>query len=369
MKKMKKVYAITFFTMASAILSGAFPVFGTYSIECPANSDTYVGISTTREPVFTGKVQSVQSGTTNIVAQGEPNWSADQFVYVAKTQTNHYYLKFTSGELEGAWYDIKSNGAYFAEIEIGSSELAKIQAGDKFQIIPHWTLGTLFPNGEGFTKAVTSTNASTLWKYTSWEEGKGVTTPIGFNKAYLKSYYFRQSGTRVIGWRDANNVDSTNEVVEPGSFFKIVQPTNKSAKITINGVIPFTSTSMEVFMTKDENGNYPNQDIYYTIPSATDITLNDLTETLISSGVFATSKTAMPNDTISIYMNQTIGKNVAADYACYYLSRGSVNKWRTTDGADAGNIVLKAGSVIKLRKKSLSSDYAQRINFKPNYID
>lgn len=366
---MKKIYTILCIAIASAMSIGAYPVFGTYSIECPADSDTYVGISTTREAVFTGKVQSIQSGTTNIVAKGEPNWTENQYVYVKGSQNDHYYIKFTSGELEGVWYDIKSNGAYFVEIEIGASDLAKIQVNDSFQIIPHWTLGTLFPDGAGFTKAVTSTNASRLWKYTAWEEGTGVKTPIGYNKAYLKSYYFRQSGTRVIGWRDANNLDSTNDVIEPGSFFKIVQPANKAATITINGVIPFTSTSMEVFMTKDENGNYPNQDIYYTVPSATDITLNDLTSTLIESGIFATSKTAMPNDTISIYMNQTTGKNVAADYACYYLSRGTVNKWRTTDGVDAGNIVLKACSVIKLRKKSLGSDYAQRVNFKPTYVE
>ena len=128
MKKITSLLAL-FATIFSANFANAeSPVWGIYKVECPANSDTYIGITTTRAPVFTGKVQSVQSGTTNIVAQDEPNWSANQFVYVAGSQTNHYYLKFTSGELEGAWYDIKSNGAYFAEIEIGSNELAKVKA-------------------------------------------------------------------------------------------------------------------------------------------------------------------------------------------------------------------------------------------------
>ena len=117
MKKLILFVGVFVGILSANIANAESPVWGTYKVECPANSDTYIGITTTRAPVFTGKVQSVQSGTTNIVAQGEPNWSANQFVYVAGSQTNHYYLKFTSGELEGAWYDIKSNGAYFAEIE------------------------------------------------------------------------------------------------------------------------------------------------------------------------------------------------------------------------------------------------------------
>ena len=91
MKKYLK--QITRVSLLLAILgaSTAFadsPVWGTYKVECPANSDTYIGITTTRAPVFTGKVQAIQSGTTNIVAQGEPNWSVNQFVYVTGSQTN-----------------------------------------------------------------------------------------------------------------------------------------------------------------------------------------------------------------------------------------------------------------------------------------
>ena len=99
MKKLILFVGVCVGILSAQIANAESPIWGIYKVECPANSDTYIGITTTRAPVFTGKVQSVQSGTTNIVAQGEPNWSANQFVYVAGSQTNHYYLKFTSGEL------------------------------------------------------------------------------------------------------------------------------------------------------------------------------------------------------------------------------------------------------------------------------
>ncbi len=179
MKYIKFLTIVAFSSVISLLhaTSVSSPIFGTYAVDCPANTDTYIGISITREPVFIGKVQSIQSGTTNIVAQGEPNWQSNQFVYVSGAQTDHYYLKFTSGELEGAWYDIKSNGAYYTEIEIGSNELAKVAAGDSFEIIPHWTLGTLFPNGGGLTAApslfTVLTKATSIHLYVYYDQTDG----------------------------------------------------------------------------------------------------------------------------------------------------------------------------------------------------
>ena len=91
--------------LASVAVYGAAastPIFGTYKVECPADSDTYIGISATRSPEFTGTVQSVIASSFKVVANGEPNWQVNKFVF-SDTQANHYYLKFTSGALEGAW--------------------------------------------------------------------------------------------------------------------------------------------------------------------------------------------------------------------------------------------------------------------------
>ena len=347
------------------------PVWGTYKVECPANSDTYIGITTTRAPVFTGKVQSVQNGTTNIVAQGEPNWSANQFVYVAGSQTDHYYLKFTSGELEGAWYDIKSNSTSDVEIEIGSAELAKIGVNDTFEIIPHWTLATLFPNGGGFTKSTGRSQlsgASLVYKYTSYDHSNGLLIPIGTNKAYMKLYYYRGTATD-IGWRCSSEtgvLDATNDVVEPNSFFCVHQPENASAGVSFNGVIPMCATTIEAFLTKDESGKFVDQDVYIVSPSATDISLSDLTTALIDGNVLKASGRAVA-EYMYIYSNDATAKNRAASKLLFYRSNQGWKKATESGTVDADNDMIKAGSILLIAKKSQNAEVTIRSNFQPKY--
>ena len=354
--------------LSANIANAESPVWGTYKVECPANSDTYIGITTTRAPVFTGKVQSVQNGTTNIVAQGEPNWSANQFVYVAGSQTDHYYLKFTSGELEGAWYDIKSNGAYFAEIEIGSAELAKVKANDSFQIIPHWTLATLFPDGGGFTKSTKmtmGTGATFLYKYTKWNDG--MVYQSGTNRAAVDSFFYRERGT-TVGWRNNAKKDASDEVIEPNGVLKVVQP-DEACAIAITGVIPMCATSFEVFTT-EADGVVDNQDIYVAVPSAVNMKLSELTSSLIDTNIFASSTgmVSAPVDTLFLYQNEKVGKNLVADETCYYRKRGATTKWLDSAKADANNLELKASAVMKIRKKAGTEAVGYRCKFVPSYI-
>lgn len=363
MKKLILFVGVCVGILSAQIANAESPVWGTYKVECPANSDTYIGITTTRAPVFTGKVQSVQSGTTNIVAQGEPNWSANQFVYVAGSQTNHYYLKFTSGELEGAWYDIKSNGAYFAEIEIGSAELAKVQANDTFQIIPHWTLATLFPNGGGFTAGKTIATSTQLRKYTSWTESDGLSVPVGKNRAFSATYYFRKSGTK-SAWCNSSNKSVNDEVLEPHTFFKVNQPNELgSTTASYNGVIPMSKQSIEVFA----NANV-DQDIYFTVPSAVDMTVSEFTASLVETGVFTSTQTLTSIDTLIVYNNETAKLRPAPDLICFHRAKGTKQMWCTSAGTNVDNYVLKAGSVVILRKKASASDFSQRVVFNPTYV-
>lgn len=360
--------------MLSAAAYGAYavsatsPVFGVYKVDCPADSDTYIGISTTRTPEFSGVVEGVQTANFKIVAKGEPQWATNKFVYVASSQPNHYYLKFTSGELEGAWFDIKSNDAYSLEIEIGSAELAKVAAGDSFQIIPHWTMSTLFPDGGGFlkaTKIAATAGASILYKNTAFENG--VVYPTGANKAALESFSFRERGS-AVGWRDAKKNDASDAVIEPNAFLKVAQPADGSSSITISGTIPMCATSFEIFTMEGESGT-ETQDIYLSVPSATDIALSELTTVLIDSGALvpSTGVAANPTDAIYVYGNERSGKNLAADKLVFYRKRGSVAKWMDDNRNDADSLTLKAGTAIVIRKKADTTPVAYRCIFKPNY--
>ncbi len=344
------------------------PVFGTYKINCPANSDTYIGIPVTRTPEFSGTVQSKNG--FSIVANGEPNWTANKFVYEKGVQSNHYYLKFTSGELEGAWYNIQSNDPYSIQIAIGEGELAKVEIGDSFEVIPHWTMPTLFEDGNGFTKSVDflpAQNCTFVYKPSEFTED-GLDVPVGQNREFLSAYYYRGIGNSK-GWKDAEKQDATDEVIEPNAVFRVRQP-NASAEVTFSGVIPMCATSFVLF-TGEQDGNYPNQDIYVMVPAAVDIQLSELTDSLINSGAFVPSTHPLlssPVDYIQIFANERIGMNLTSDNTCYYRMTSNVEKWLDGDKIDADSLTLKGGTVLVFSKKSTGTVSEFRCKFKPNYV-
>lgn len=346
------------------------PIWGTSKIECPADSDTYIGITSTRAPVFTGKVQSVQSGTTNIVAQGEPNWAVNQFVYVDGTQNDHYYLKFTSGELEGAWYDIKSNGAYFACIEIGSGELAKVKAGDAFKIIPHWTLQTLFPNGDGFIKVTSksTTGVTKIYKYTKYENGE-IIYPAGINNAPMAEYYYR-SRSPYFSWMSDSTTVAANDVIEPNAVMIIRQPAKAPATVSINGVVPMCKTSILVSNLSETE----DTDNYFAVPSMSDIVVSDFNESLIDSGVFVsqTGKSNIGIDNLYVYDNHSdVGTepNRAPSHLYFHKNRSGTANWQES-GAIVNDAQLKSvHTALILRKRCTGTISTQRITFKPKYVE
>lgn len=369
---MKKVLAYlcvlsAFFGYRSA--SAESPVFCSYKITCKANSDTYVSVPATRASEFNGVVEAVVSDGNKIVVRGEPNFENNRFVYSAGIQRNHYYLKFTSGELEGAWYDIKANDAYSVNIEIGAGELSKVASDDSFEIIPHWTFATLFPNGGGFTKSKTifqGSGASRLYKYTLFGEN-GLEYSIGVNGEVKSSYFYHELNSDKA-WKNGDRENVDDEVIEPNAVFIVRQPDN-DASITYNGVIPMCATSFEVFTEFDGDG-VPNQDVYLAVPSAVDIKLSDLTQCLVESGAFAASTGLFysPEDVLYVFNNQSEGVNLSPDAACYYRKTSRENKWIDASRNDADNLVLKSCAAIILMKKSNGAAEAVRCKFKPNYI-
>ena len=366
-----KSFIYILFLLVSVSVYGATvstPIFGTYKVECPADSDTYMGVSVTRMPEFTGTVQSVSVDSFRVVANGEPNWQENKFVF-SDTQKEHYYLKFTSGALEGAWYDINSNDGYSVRINIGASELAKVAEGDSFQIIPHWTMSTLFPDGGGFIKSITGSTSgvSLVYKYTKFTED-GLLCPIGINRAMAYSYFYIQRGA-INSWRNGTNIseDSSSEVIEPNSVIKVSQP-ERSSTITFNGVVPECATSFEVFTALGEDGAVQSQDIYVATPSAVDIKMSDLTECLVDSGAF-TAGTRTGEDFVYIYRNERIGKNLTQDDTCWFMKRGDIARWLDGNQGDGGECLLKASGIMVIRKVPTNEPMAMRCTFRPPYLE
>ncbi|MBR6389060.1 MAG: TIGR02597 family protein [Opitutales bacterium] len=344
-------------------------MFGFFKNDVAANSEFYLGVNTTRDSVFNGEVQSALSGG-KITLKGEPGWAQNQFVFSEGAQGEHFYLKFVSGELEGAWFDISANDSSSVSVSIGASELAKISSGDKVKIIPHWTLSTLLPEGGGVspaTKISQTQDATILYKYTGFGAG-GVEYSIGENKAPLRTFVYRKRGSNV-GWRDADKEDASNEVIEPGSVLILSQPESQACEVAYTGIVPMCATSIELF-TLDDGSGVQNQDIFLASPSVAKFALSELTAVLVDTGAFAPSTGISSNavDVLYVYENKSAGQNIAPDNSYYYRRRGTVSKWLDANKADADTSVIPAGAAIVIRKLAGTDEFAARVKFTPEYI-
>ncbi len=353
------VCLLTLFASITALgTTVSTPVFGTYKIDCPADSDTYIGIPVTRTPEFSGTVESVIEGEFKVVPNGEPNWAGDKFVF-SDTQTNRYYLKFTSGELEGAWYDIKGNDAYSLQIEIGESEIKKIGLGDSFQIIPHWTLATLFPDGGSLSKNMADGKGFTnVYKYTGFSNGT-ITYHTGKNNPAMATYSYRVSEN---SWRRGRN-DASDEIIEPNTFLVIRQPAEYSVSVNLDGQVPMCATSIVASNLSTES----DTDNYISIPSATDIKLSELTEALVGSELF----TPQVVDMLYVYDSSVIGKNRPATNTYFYRytnAEKTEGHWYQGRTIKDDVVLPVCGTAMVLRKQVTGNIAGFRSKFKSNYI-
>lgn len=369
MFKLLSIFISLAFAAAAFAASVNGPTFGSFTVQCPADSDTYIGILPTRMPAFTGEVDGMTLSSRKISARGEPNWKANKFVYQSGVQTNHYYLKFTSGELEGAWFDISANDSYSVQISIGEAEFRKISVGDAFQIIPHWTMATLFPDGGGFAKATSlfpTRNRSVLWKSTTYENS--VEYPVGINPPFLSSFYYRKYG-KVDGWLDKGDSDASDSVIEPNACFVVTQPKGVASEVVYSGVIPMCATSFELFTTESDSGGGRAQHILIPVPSAVEIKLSDLTEGLVGSGAFLASQSIRRTDVLYLYDNSSLGHNITPAETFSYRKTSSKSYWENASYSVCDDYLLKAGTVLKFLKATSKLPSTFRCKITPSYLN
>jgi uncharacterized protein (TIGR02597 family) len=109
---------------------------------CKGGSDTVVTVPFHRNPVFTGKIgplPSVNAGVAVITPAGNSILPTSAYTAVP------HYLRFRDGSMDGAWFEITANTSASISIAIGDASLGGLVAGEMFDVIPHWTLGTLLP--------------------------------------------------------------------------------------------------------------------------------------------------------------------------------------------------------------------------------
>lgn len=115
---------------------------GFNKVTCKGGSDTLVAVPFHENPAFSGKIGPlpvVTEGTAVITPAGTATLPSGAYVAAP------HYLRFSGGAMDGAWFEVTANTSASISIAVGDASLGALTSGERFDVIPHWTLGTLLP--------------------------------------------------------------------------------------------------------------------------------------------------------------------------------------------------------------------------------
>ena len=333
-----------------------------------ANSDTIVSLPLQRASVYQGKVASYSSNV--ITVEGSPAWTTNQFVRVAGTQPNTYYVQVLSGSKEGAFFTITSNTASSLQINLNGDTLSPsdMAAGVLITVIPYHTLGTVFPAGAGVNGSATHGAAARQTEILIPSSGIA-----GTNLASSTSYYYYTGTTTPgAGWRKAGatGVLANDDILLPSSYFVVRHNVATATSLTNVGNVQMSKSYARIGTIQ----NNLDQDNYVSVSTGAPLTLAQLD--LLSAGFVgsATHGAAARGDQILVFDNATAGKNKAAS-ASYYYYTGTTSPgagWRragTTGVLADSTVVVTPGEGFVIRKKAAATASFASWSVLPSYLE
>lgn len=337
--------------LAQEVVSG---IFGFYKLDLLGNSDTIVSIPFARLEVDSALVSSTNSGNV-IQVQGTPGWTTNQFVYSSGVQSNTYFVRFKSGVLEGQQFDIAANGTNSLTVNLAGGSLSGVLANDQISIVPHWTFGTVFVNGNGIHPTTTLSRKTEVFVPNNSGTGK--------NLSPIATYYYSSNTTDgSTAWltTTTGTNNHNNDVIQPNSYLMIRHNVSTNSTFVSLGDVILTKVAVPL------RGNLTNQqDNFIGLVRPLAVSLND--SGLISNGVFTMSVGLTRKDELYVFDNTITGKNKSPVGTYYYLTNAG---WRKTIGSssiDYGTSnIFSPGVGFFIRKAANSTPVSYWLN-SPTY--
>jgi uncharacterized protein (TIGR02597 family) len=283
---------------------------GFYSVQLLGNSDTIVSIPFARPASASGRVQGISDNTISV--QGAPPWTPGQFVYSAGVQSNTYHVRLLSGPKEGAYFPVIGNGADTLTVDLGGDSLDAVTSGTRLAVIPYWTLGTAFPNGQGVFSSPSVFNRRTEVLIPNF-------TGSGINLSASRLYFYLDDGVNPPHWRyqGGGSVNRTDDVLLPDVYFIVRHNVATNTLFKPKGMVPMSKLSIPLNTQADSRQDNP---VALARPVA--VTLND--SGLLENNAFTPGTSAFNRgDEILVFDNSVVAKNKSAA-AIYYR----LDTWR-----------------------------------------
>ncbi|MET3873176.1 TIGR02597 family protein [Puniceicoccus vermicola] len=270
---------------------------GAISLTFKANSDTAFSVPLHRSAEFSGVIADAGVDGFTLSADGTPGWSTGQFVDAP------YYVLMMDGPMEGMYYTVLGNSTGEVTVEdIGAGDLAGqgIAAGQKFQVIPYWTLNSLFPDGEGIPASSNVGSPQGLVLFTN-QNSAGTNIPLGL------SYLYHDGSQGPEGWYLNGNIAEglQNDVAfTPDSFYVVRNLTPSDEQFNLVGAVRMADH--KTILSRIQTGLRQDNFVGFTFPVPTTLAESGLQ----SSPAFeASSDVGNPADVLLVYNNSSVGFN------------------------------------------------------------
>jgi uncharacterized protein (TIGR02597 family) len=328
---------------------------GAVTLTPVAQSDTVMALPLEREAALISSISSVNGSTINTGATLVDN----QFVRVAGTQNNTYFVKFTSGAKAGLYFTVIDNDSSSLTIDLAGDTLSAVTAGDTFKVVPFWTFGTLFPSGSGVTG--TTSHSSRPTEILFYDH-----STAGINKSPSFTYYYF-TGTNP-GWRRVGGGLTTvrnDDIIPHDSYFIYRQNSAQANTVIVTGAVPVENvgTYIGTIASGVKQDNY----ISFTIPQSLTLSQTNLAQ----SGAFVGSASHSSRaDELLVFDYASSGLN-KSPIGTYYYFTGSNPGWRKVGGGLTtvrdSDVVLQPGQGAIIRKAASATPSTQSVAVTPPY--
>ncbi len=348
----------TFASLGSGMAQGVATTdaVGLLSVPAAQVSDTIVSLPLHRPDLYRGPVTAV-SGT--LVTLAGASFATDSL-------NGRHYLLATSGSGEGRWLPITDSAGATVTVDFGTEgALGTLAVGVKVQVIPYWTLDTVFPNGRGVNA---SGNLLPLSRILLPDA-----TRSGIRLAPASSYfYYSGTGHGGEGWRKFGNtatVKFDHQILLPGSSFILRHESGPASVFENLGAVQNARFSSWV---GTRAANVP-QDHALGASFAAPISLS--ASRLFEDGAFVGSPTLdQAVDELLVYNQSIPGRNRTPAFTYYYYTgtQSGGPGWRLKGSPSTlqnSTLAFQPGIGTVLRKAASPAPLSVRWSVRPAYLD
>lgn len=331
-------------SLAGAHADAVSKAIGFNKVTCDGDADTLVSVPFHLKPAHVGLVDGDPTDTSSgsVEAGEDIIITLDGTTFGDDTLVGTHYVRIRSGAKDGFYYEIAANTATTITLSSNGDDLTGIVDGTQISVIPHNTLGNLFPNGDGVHPSASG--------FVRRTEVFIPSTTLGINKGAQATYFYNDTAGEWQSFPPSGNKDSV--VVPPNQVLIIRHNLPDSTQICFYGRVPNGTHAVQIDIGTGKN------DVFYSIDRPIPVSLRD--SGLGENGDFEVSANLfVRKDELYVFVPGEKNPGALKTYVLIPPTGAGDSGWRAFPNAadDVGDdLVFQPGEAVVIRKAAAGSE-------------